>query len=468
MNVDVAIIGGGVSGLATAFDLKRRGHGVVVLERQAHAGGNAISERIGGFLMEHGPSTVNAGSEAANAYSSDLWLDSERCDLGEGVKHRYLTQGDGLSAISINPLGFLLSDYLSLPARLRLMVEFALPRRGDGDGGEESVADFCSRRFGREFTRRVIDPLVGGLHAGRAHELSMSAVFPALQKLERDHRSITLSVLHRRRHGGRIPSRRLFSWAGGIGALPRTLAARLGDTVRTGVTVRRIQALRNGFRIDVGDGGVIRSRAFVIATQPHVASQLLETVDAPAAEAACGIGAPPLAVVFLGYRRNQVAHPLDGLGYLSAAEEGRHLNGAQFCSTMFPGRAPEGHVAIAGYIGGARAPELARLPSDALVDMARSEFADLLGAKGDPVIARVRHWALGIPQYRLGHGRRIEHIAEASNRVPGLFLTGNYFHGPSVAMCLANSRDTAINVDSYLAASERQAGRETPRRTSAS
>ncbi len=464
MNVDIAVIGGGVSGLATAFDLRRQGHRVVVLERQARAGGNAVSERFGGFLMEHGPSTVNAAAVAALDFSRELWLDHTRCELGDGVQRRYLVDDGALSGISVHPLGFFLSGYMSLPGRLRMMAEIAVPRRRGS--GEETVAEFCSRRFGAEFTRRVMEPLVGGLFAGRADELSVSAVFPALEKLEREARSVSLGVLRRRHRGGKMPGRRLFSWQGGIGSLPRTLAARLGDAVRPGVAVRGIVRELDGFHLDAGPAGAIRTRAVVIAAQPHVAAQLLETVDRESAEAAAGIDAPPLAVVFLGYRREQVDHPLDGLGYLAAPDEGSGLSGAQFCSTMFPGRAPEGHVAIAGYVGGARAPDLARLSGDALVDLARQEFGALIGAKGDPVVARVRHWALGIPQYRLGHGARIACMAEATRRVPGLFLTGNYFRGPSVAMCLTNARDTAFNVDSYLAGLDEPVRHETPRRTS--
>ncbi|MHA1108516.1 MAG: protoporphyrinogen oxidase [Alphaproteobacteria bacterium] len=453
MNVDVAIIGGGVSGLATAYDLKRQGFRVVVLERQARAGGNAVSERIGGFLMEHGPSTVNASAREALDFSAQLGLDGMRCELGPGVRQRYLVDDGALSAISIKPLGFLMSKYLSLPGRLRVMAEIAISRpRCDDD---ETVAQFCNRRFGNEFTSRVIDPLVGGLYAGRADELSISAVFPALKQLEREHRSITLGMLRRRRRNGRMPGRRLFSWQNGIGSLPRALSAGLGETVRTGIVVRRIRRDRDGFSISTASSGSIQAKAIVIATQPHVAAQLLEPVDADSAVAAGAIDAPPLAVVFAGYRREQVEHPLDGLGYLSAPGEAGKLSGAQFCSTMFPGRAPDGHVAIAGYIGGARAPDLGRLPAGELTEIARQEFADLIGARGDPVVMKVRHWPLGIPQYRLGHGERIDCLSALGQRAPGLFLTGNYFRGPSVAMCLANARDTAIEIEKHLTGAER-------------
>ncbi len=181
-----------------------------------------------------------------------------------------------------------------------------------------------------------------------------------------------------------------------------------------------------------------------------MAAGLLEGLDAAAANAAGAIAAPPLAVVFLGYRRDQVDHPLDGLGYLTAPGEGRTLSGSQFCSTMFPGRAPAGHVALAGYMGGARAPELARLPIADLVAATRDEFADLLGARGEPVVAGVRQWARGLPQYTTGHPGRAAALRAAEQALPGLFLTGNYFSGPSIAACLEHASSAASCVDAHL------------------
>ncbi|MEE8505009.1 MAG: protoporphyrinogen oxidase, partial [Kiloniellales bacterium] len=341
MSLDVAVIGGGVSGLAVAYDLVSRGREVVVLERQVRAGGNAVSERIGGFLMEHGPSSVNAASPAT-ALSGTLGIDGLRCDLGPQVCYRYLTGGGRLHQVSTHPFGFLSSGYLSPRARLRLLAELLVPPGGaqteeaetEAAGTEESVADFWSRRFGAEFTERVIDPLVGGLFAGRAAELSMPAVFPALLEMERRHGSITGAVLRRRLAGAKMPGRRLHSWANGMGTLPAALARALGPALRTGIAVRRIGVQPGGFRIEAGPAGVIEARSVVIATQPHVAATLLEGLDDVAADAAATISAPPLAVVFLGFRRAQVDHPLDGLGYLTPQSEARALTGALFCSSM--------------------------------------------------------------------------------------------------------------------------------------
>jgi len=450
MNVDVAIVGGGVSGLGTAYALKRRGYRVAVLERQAAIGGNAISERLaGGFLMEHGPSTLRASSAATVDLSGELGLGGQRCELGDGVRHRYLVADGRLHGIPVSPLGFLTSGFLSARARMRMMAEMAIPRR---DGIEdESVLDFCTRRFGREVAERIIDPLVGGLYAGRASELSVASVFPALVAMERQYGSVSLGVLRRRRQGGKMPGSRLFSFRGGVAALPGALAHQLGDGVATGVTVRRIVPTGGGFHIQAGTAGSFKAKALVLATQPHVAAGLLADADPQAAAAAAEIVAPPMAVVFLGYARESVAHTLDGVGFLLPESENRPILGSQFCSTMFEARAPEGHVAIAGYFGGTRSPEVARLPASDLIALAREEFGDLVGAKGAPAVARVRHWPMGLPQYRRGHQARIAQIRGASQRQPGLFVTGNYFTGPSVSACVEVAQKAAAEVDAYLA-----------------
>ncbi|MFQ5784280.1 MAG: protoporphyrinogen oxidase [Alphaproteobacteria bacterium] len=448
MSIDVAVVGAGVSGLSVAYRLVRRGYRVTVLERQVHAGGNAVSQRFGGFLMEHGPSSVNGAAPVAVDLARALGLDTDRCELGAGVRYRYLVRDGGLHRIPIHAFGFLTSSYLSFGARVRVAVEALVPaRRGPTD---ETVAGFWRRRFGAEFNDRVGDPLVAGLFAGRADELSMAAVFPALVEMERRYGSVTRGVLAKRIGHARMPGRRLFSWRDGIASLPHALAARLGPAVRTGIAVRRIGSGANGYRLDLGRDGILEAKAVVVATQPHVTAGLLDGLDGAAAEAAGEIDAPPLAVVFLGFERGAVAHPLDGLGYLTPEAERRPLTGALFCSTMFPGRAPEGHVALAGYIGGARAPELARLAATDLIALARDEFRDLLGARGEPVVARVRQWPRGLPQFRPGHAERTTAIRDASRRRPGLFVTGNYFAGASVAACMTQATATAARVSAYL------------------
>ncbi|MBI4273940.1 MAG: protoporphyrinogen oxidase [Rhizobiales bacterium] len=448
MTVDVTVIGGGISGLSAAHALMRLGHRVIVLERQVGVGGKAHSERIGGFLMEHGPSSVAAEGGVVSALAQDPGFGHERVGLGPDVRQRYIVADGRLYGIAIHPAAFVTSAFLSMAGRLRLLTEAVVPRRTSEV--EETVAAFCHRRFGREFTDRVIDSLVCGMFAGTADKLSMAATFPRLVEMERKYGSILRAVILGHLSGKRMPARRLFSWREGVATLPTVLAQRLGPRVRTGVAVRRITARSRGFLVKTAGAGDIETDAVVIATQPHVAAQLLDGVDGEAACSTAQIETPPLAVVFFGYAREQIEHPLDGIGFLAPSSEQRQLSGTLFCSTMFPGRAPEGFVSLAAYIGGDRAPELARLPTDELIEMARREFAELLGVKGEPVLARVRHWPRGLPQYRIGHRDLIAVLTGTADRRPGLFLTGNYFAGVSVATCVVHATQTAIRVDAFL------------------
>ncbi|MBZ0129572.1 MAG: protoporphyrinogen oxidase [Rhodobacteraceae bacterium] len=446
--VDVVVIGGGVSGLTTANALGAAGHSVLVLERQVRPGGNAISERIGGFLMEHGPSTVNLGMKGVADLADCLELGNQRTNLGPEVRKRYLTKGGRLVGIGIHPMAFLTSGYLTLAGRARMAAEIWQPR-GNRDA-IETVAEFGRRRFGAEFAERVLDPLVAGMFAGDARRTELDFVMPALAQMERVHGSVIRAVLGARLSGGRMPARQMSSWRDGIGTLPQALARQLGHAVKPGVTVRKITRTSQGFVIDAGDRGCLRARAVVIATQPHVAAQMLAQVAPAAAESCVRIEAPPLAVVFLGYRRDQIAHPLDGLGYLTPGCEGRIINGGLFCSSMFAGRAPAGHVAISAYIGGARAPDHARLPAKTLIGIVQGELAGLVGARGEPVLARVRQWPRGLPQFQPGHSRLVELFADALRDMPGLFVTGNYLRGVSVGACVDAALDTAEEVSLSL------------------
>lgn len=446
--IDVAVIGGGISGLTTAYELLRAGRSVVVLERQVRVGGAAISERFDGFLMEHGPSSVTADSVTTAPLLSAFGLDAAKCQLGPDVRYRYLMRDSGLHRIATHPLGMLTSNYLSPYARLRMLAELGV-RRG-GSGKDESVRAYFARRFGRGFADMVIDPLVSGLLAADADRVSMRSVFPILCELEEKYGSITAAVIRRGFANAKMPARRLFSWRDGLGTLPKSLAAYLGHAVRTGVAVRRIAPVPGGFRIEMGRGESLVARAVVIATQPHVAASLLDGVDEPAAAALGAIEAPPIAVVFLGYERGQVGHPLDGLGYLTPSSEGRPLTGALFCSTMFAGRAPDGHVALAGYVGGSRTPALAQLGRSDLVSLVRKEFREILDVRGAPVVTRVRQWPRGLPQPHIGHGRRVTDLRDAEARWPGLFITGNYFGRPSVGHCIAEADNTAARVAQHF------------------
>ncbi|VAW10121.1 Protoporphyrinogen IX oxidase, aerobic, HemY [hydrothermal vent metagenome] len=446
MSHDVVVIGAGVSGLSCANDLVGMGMDVRILERQVTTGGNARSERFDGFLMEYGPSTVNAAFPTAMDRIRHLGLEPDARPLGPGVTKRYLRDERGLHGISIHPMGFFTSRYLSPFTRLSMAAEFLRPAKSDK--AEETIHQFVSRRFGAGFADKVIEPLAAGLFMGDSKTLSVSGTFPKLVDLEERFGSIMRGILAAKR--GREPGRHLLSWDGGIGTLPRTLAERLGARIHPRTTVTKITRTPAGFKIATANSGTIFARAVVLAVQPHVASALLENLDPQSAAAAGDIPAPPIGVVYLGYRKDQVSHHLDGLGFLSTKNDGQVISGAQFCSTMFEGRAPAGHVSVSCYLGGARNPELTNLPENDLINLVSGELSGLLGIKGGPVLARAHRWPRGLPHYTLGHVDRRKAIETADQRVPGLFLTGNFLQGVSITNCLETASATAKKVQAAL------------------
>jgi protoporphyrinogen/coproporphyrinogen III oxidase len=456
MSHDVIVIGAGISGLTTAHNLLSRGYNVQVLERQVNIGGNATSERFDGFLMEHGPTTMNAAMPGAMSFVHSLQLDQSRVDLGPNVIKRYLRDEHGLHGISTHPLGFFLSGYLSPAGRLSMLAEILRPRKKDGN--EESIYDFATRRFGRQFADKVIDPMVAGIFMGDAKALSINSAFPRLLNLEQKFGSITRGVIAARR--GSEPGRQLFSWPQGIGTLPKSIAGALKQSIRTNTAVTKISRTPSGYDVHTARSGTLRAPVIVLAVQPHVSASLLEALEPTTATALNDIQAPPIGVVFAGYHKSQVSHSLDGLGFLSTSLENKIISGAQFSSTMFTGRAPEAHVAISCYVGGARNPKAAVLPEQELSNAVHKELSELLGIKGDPVVSRTKYWPRGLPHYTLGHDTRKQTIESANQRLPGLYLTGNYLRGVSVTNCIESANITAENVNTELRGTDNHLNRK--------
>jgi oxygen-dependent protoporphyrinogen oxidase len=448
---DVAVIGAGISGLAAARTLRRAGLDTVVLERAGSAGGRIHTERRGGFLVEHGPNSLVAPAPAAEALVASLGLGPACVERGDGVRNRYLVRDGRARALPIAPLRFFTSSFFSLPGRLRLLAEPFVGARS----ADESVASFVRRRFGDELARYVFDPLVGGLYAGDPEQLSIEALFPHLKRLEREHGSVVRGVWAARRAGksGFDPrSRRLFSFRDGMAMLPSAIVAELSGRLHCGVQVDRIDPAAHGYRLRLrrreGGEASLRVRAVVIATPAYAAARLLEPLSASAAAALADLAHPPLAVVALAYRREDIAYPLDGLGMLAPKVEQRGTLGMVFSSTLFAGRAPEGHVLLTAYVGGARQPALAQLAREDLLALVHGEVQALLDARRDAraVFSSVRYWRFGLPQPGLDHAQRLAGLEALQQDLPALVVTGNYTGGVSTAACIGGGEAAARRI----------------------
>lgn len=413
------------------------------------------SERIGGFLMEYGANSIVTPAPAAEALVTQLGLDPEMVTRSAAARRRYLVRRGRMRSLPLQPYRFLLSDFFSLSGRVRMLMEPFVPVRHD----DETVADFVRRRFGGELLAYVVDPLVGGLFAGNPAQLSVCAAFPQLKRLERCAGSVIGGVIksrlqHAVKPAGDPGRRVLKSFRGGLGTLPHSIAQHLAGRVFLGHRVEAVQHWAGGYRVKVrrGNGALWTTAESVIVALPaYAAAAILCELDQRIAAALAEIHHPPLAVVFLGYRAQSIAHPLDGVGVLTPAIEQRSVLGMLFSSTLFAGRAPPDHVALTAFIGGARQPQLALLRPRELEALAHSEVRQLLGGRAVPVMARTRCWSQGLPQPGLDHAHRIREIAAGAAEHAGLFLTGNYLSGVSAAACIQQGLDTAQRAIQHLA-----------------
>ncbi len=438
--MSVAVVGGGVTGLAAAYRLHSRGHLVTVYEAAPRVGGVVRTERREGYLAEAGPNTLTEPEPLVAALLEELGLAGRRVEAAEAARTRYVVRGGRPVALPSSPRDLLTTRAFSLRAKLTILAEPFL-RRGE-PAGEESVAGFVRRRLGGEVLDYAADPFVAGIYAGDPAALSMRHALPRLYALEREYGSLVRGAFARGRR-----SLRPFSFPDGLGEIPLALAARLGDRIRSDAPVQTIAHAAPGWLVRGADDET-RHDAIVLAVPAHAFATLrMEGPSGARLAELAAIPHAPVAVVTLGFRRGDVAHRLDGFGVLVPAVEQRRLLGTLFSSTLFPGRAPPGHVTLTTFVGGARQPDLAALEAGAMVALVQEELAELLGARGEPTFRHVVRWSRAIPQYVLGYERWLDLMAEIERGNPGLFLAGSYRGGVALGDALRSSLEVAMRVE---------------------
>lgn len=437
----VAVVGGGITGLAAASRLARQGRRVRLFEASARLGGNILSERHGDWLHEAGPNSLQL-TPAVDAFLKELGLPPLPA-LPE-AKNRYIVRDGRPVAAPASPPSFFKSGLFTASAKVRLLGDLLKRPRQRAD--DVSIMEFVRSHFGRELADYVAAPLVSGIYAGDARKLSARHGFPSMWEAERTRGSLIraqiASARARRARGEPADPPAIVSFAEGLETLPRTLASRLpAGCVELDATV-----------VDLTPGSPWKLRWTRPGRPPQTETFATVILALPAAAlAALPIGAmgqhplaqldeveyPPVSSLFLGYRRAQVAHPLDGFGMLVPPVEHRAVLGVLFNSMLFPGRAPDGHVALTVMTGGALRPDFARLDDDLLLTLVRNDLSALLGVEGDPVFVRRRVWPRAIPQYNLGYERFLDLITRTEAAHPGLLIGGNVRDGISIPACLA-------------------------------
>ncbi len=465
----IAIIGGGIAGLAAAYELeKARQAGAAVeytlFEERPRLGGSLASEVVGGAVLERGPDSFLTEKPAAAELCRELGLGDELIPSNDVARKTYIVTRNRLVALP-DGLMFLIPTKLvptamtrlfSVRTKMRMALELLHPPRpSDGD---ESVAALVKRHFGQEAVDRLADPLLSGIYGGDSTQLSAQTVLPRLVEMETKHGSLTRGMLaaHRKmRAMAKNTSKKQNSGTaiftalrGGMGKLVDAITARLdGGSVRTATAVSGIEKTAEGWRVKTGGAGEVFD-ALIMAAPAWIAGELLTPVDAVLGAELGGIPYSSSITVNLVYDEGKIGPLPEGFGFLVPAVEGRAMLACTFAHRKFLGRTPPGKAVFRAFLGGMKRTDLLAESDEALVEVVRREMSEILGAKifgaeVEPEYAQVTRWRRAMAQYAVGHKERMQRVHLRVRVLPGLRLVGNAYDGIGVPDCIRLGRKAA-------------------------
>ncbi len=447
----IIIVGAGISGLSTAYALLERDPGLelMVYESSERPGGKIRTDKTPeGFLCESGVPGFLDNKPKTLELSSGLELSLLRSF--DTSRKRYIYSEGRLQRLPESPPDFFKSSLLSLPGRLRILYEIFAPL---GKKSDETLAEFATRRLGREAFEKLIDPMASGIYAGDATKLSLKSCFPRIHEIEAQYGSLIKGLIKLQAKAKKekktdkpsaAPGGKLTSFADGMQVLISALAIRLGDRLKISMPVASISRSKERYAVHTANGYSEEADQVILAAPAHAQAEILRDIAPEISHMLVEIPYPPVSVCSLAYRKDKMRHDLDGFGFLIPSKENRKVLGTLWETSIFPNRAPEGYVLLRSMVGGARNSNLAMLPDEQVIDLVRAELKDIMNLDADPDFARVYRHEKAIPQYVVGHAACLEEIEKTLiKKYPGLILTGNAYKGVSLNDCVTNAYGTA-------------------------
>lgn len=454
--IDVIIVGGGIAGLATAYELHQRGVRFRLLERASRPGGVILTEQIQDFTFDAGPDALLIQKPAAITLCRELGLGDRLFPTSEPraafiLREKTLHPLPESSVLGIprNVSALAATRLFSMAGKARMAAELFIRPRTDG-AGDESIASFIGRRFGAEAVTYLAEPLLAGIHAGDVNRLSMRALFPRFLEAERKHGSVLRAFRQIRQP--KSSNGAFMSLPGGleeiVDALVRALPA---DSISLNAGVAAVDR-DSEFRVALDSGERLNARSVVVCTPAFAAATLVDRLDPNLASLCAQVLYASSATVTFGYRREDVAHPLRGSGFVVPRVEKTTIMAGSWISSKWRSRAPAGRVLLRAFVGGARDPEVMSRTDGELVSAAQGELGRLLGIRGEPLFSKLHRWDRANAQHDVGHLDIIAAIDRRLAALPGLFVTGSGFRGVGVPDCVADARATGAQVAQWLSA----------------
>lgn len=464
----IAIIGGGISGLATAhrlIELSRETHQplkLTILEASPRLGGTIQTEHRDGFLLEHGPDAFISEKPEALSLGRRLGIDSQIIETNQQHRRSFIVkQGrllpvpEGFQLLAPSRLWpFITSDIFTLSGKMRMAADLFLPRRSQNGTDDESLASFVRRRFGREALDRMAQPMVGGIYTADPEVLSLRATLPRFLDMEEQDRSLILALWRKARQvrdesgvsGARYSL--FLSFDHGMEVLVDALTKSIGGwgnaEVRLKSKVKRLDRSSTlTWLIRLENDETLEADAICLAVPSFVSATLLRNLEPTLAALLQRIRFASSATVNIAYKRSDIAHKLDGFGFVVPFIERRSLIACTFSSVKFSGRAPENCVLLRAFVGGALQPEMLTLDDTEMTLRVQGDLSELLDIKAKPLFSEVTRWTNSMPQYEVGHLDRISEVEDSVSRISGLELAGNSFRGAGIPDCVRSAERAA-------------------------
>lgn len=453
---NVAILGGGVTGLTAAYELERLAASSgeplswCLVEGGPRWGGKVLSERHDSFLVEGGPDAVIPQKPWALELMRELGLEGRLLPSNDARKTTYVLRDGRLVAmppglallVPGETAAFLRSDVLPWAGKLRMLLERFVPARRSAD--DESVGDFVRRRLGRTALSYLAEPLLAHIHMGDVERMSLQATYPRLGEAEKRFGSLS-GAARTVRAGGGSTSPLFYSLRGGMEELVRALVGKLPpEALHLGRRAVGLTRRTASWELTLEDGRQISAERLLLAVPSFAAAELVESFDPELAERFAAIRYVSLATVSLGFRRADVGHPLDGFGFFVPSRERREILASTWTSVKYDHRAGTGDVLLRVFLGGAHHAEVLRRRDEELVELASSELREVLGIEAPPLFSRLHRWPRGYPQYEVGHGERVAAIEAALPE--GLLVAGSPYYGVGLPDCIRSARRAAARL----------------------
>ncbi|MDP4114902.1 MAG: protoporphyrinogen oxidase [Bacteroidota bacterium] len=456
MKKQIVIIGGGISGLATAYWFKKNNYDVVVLDKNKEPGGVMESVTNNGFMFDRGPNSGLEVTPLIKQIVDEIGMSDQFIYADSTGDKRYILRNNILHALPMKPNLFLATKLFSWKGKLRAMAEPFVKR--SKDGYYQSLAEFVSRRLGKEFLDYAINPFVAGVYAGNPEELSVKSAFPKLYALEEKYGGIFVGAIKTARARKKSPetakqSAKMFSFKNGMQSFPAGIAKYLGNLVNLNCDVSGVYKTETGYKVaytQLDEEKSIDCDIVISAVPSYSASKLFGGIDRQLAEHLNEIYYPPVIVLYLVYKKSSIQRPLDGFGFLIPSKEKKSFLGAIWSSVIFPTRTTEDKTAFTLFIGGSRNPEIADMDRDSVLKKAIKEFQEVMVINEKPIFNAHRFWSKAIPQYNVGYVEHDKYFAEFETNNPGLYLSGNFRGGIAVGDCIRNSDVLYNKVKEFL------------------